>query len=80
MTNRDENEAYLTIIDSEAYAIYFPNGGSIDLKMNADDGHRRVTWLNIASTQWSDDVLFDADAHLQLNAPGPGHWVALVRR
>ncbi len=79
ITNRDDNEAYLTYIDTDSYAVYFPNGGSVDLALDTAITKGRVTWLNIENAQWSDEVMFDAGPQLQLTSPGPGHWVALVR-
>lgn len=78
-TNRDDNEAYLTHIATESYAVYFPDGGLVDLALDETVTNGRITWLSIDGAQWSDDVTFDTGPHLQLTPPGPGHWVALVR-
>ncbi len=80
LTDRDENEAYLSLIDGKQYAVYFPDGGEVRLNLGEKaSGPFTLRWLDIANSRWQEAAAPAGDT-IELKAPGKGHWVALVRR
>jgi hypothetical protein len=49
--------------------------------LDLDDGPGEVTvaWLDILETRWSVPETLEEGGPLPLEAPGRGHWIALVR-
>jgi hypothetical protein len=80
LSDRGTNEAYLTSIEGERYAVYFPNGGSVSLDLIGDSGSWAIRWLDIAESRWTNPAEFAGGTRVELRPPGQGHWVALLRR
>lgn len=73
----EPNEAYVTIASDGSAAVYFPDGGAVSVAVSGG----KVRWLDIAASAWSEPAAVAAsepEGWLALNAPGPGHWVALI--
>ena len=78
LSNRQDDEAYLTRIGGEQYAVYFTNGGEVTLRLPAAEGNWQVRWLDIDQTQWRPARTLTAGDPIALEAPGEGQWAALV--
>jgi len=78
LSERHENEAYLAYEQDRQYAVYFPQGGEVELDTGQEDILYRLRWLDIGSSEWLDDSLLTAGRKFQLEAPGSGHWLALL--
>ncbi|NLX14513.1 MAG: hypothetical protein GXY44_12785 [Phycisphaerales bacterium] len=80
LTNRAENEGYLSFIENKQYAVYFPDGGSVQLKLAEDvSGSVTIQWLDIANSRWQEVVDTTTGTNIVLKSPASGHWVALIR-
>jgi hypothetical protein len=79
LSERHENEAYLAYEQGRQYAVYFPQGGEVALDTGREDIGYRLLWLDIGSSEWSDEGLLEAGRNIQLETPGSGHWLALLR-
>ena len=79
LLNREPNEAYLTRIDGEQYAVYFPNGGSAQLNLTNVNGSFTLKWLDIASSRWNEPQTISAGQQLKLTTPSEGHWAVVIR-
>lgn len=79
LSKRHENEAYLTQIEGEAYAVYFPLGGEVMLQVPAKKEFT-VKWLNILAGRWSAESTVGGGESVALKTPGYGQWLALVRK
>ncbi len=81
LSKRAENEAYTFANPGQEYAVYFPNGGSVDLNLSkgekTDSKKVTVRWLNIAKSEWiqEKEILF-SDSRA-LSAPTEDHWIVL---
>lgn len=78
LREREENEAYLAVNPGTAYALYFPDGGSVELDLCGQDGTFEVHWIDIQSGQWGRRETLTGGDCVPLTAPGPGHWAAAV--
>jgi len=79
LARRDENEAYCLAHPAGRWAVFFPNGGDVDLDASAAaDRPLTVRWLDIAKSEWSDPVEAVSGPALRLQPLAAGYWVALV--
>jgi hypothetical protein len=79
LAQRAENEAYCLAEPGRQYAVYFPDGGSVELDVSDATGRLVVRWLDLERSQWLERREADAShGMLRLRAPGPGHWAVLV--
>lgn len=80
LLDRDENEAYLTVVADTHYAVYFPNGGDLHLDLRGTEGPFRVRWLNLEASTWGDATEQPGEQRLRLTTPGTGDWIGLVQK
>jgi hypothetical protein len=74
---RGENEAYCRALPGRAWAVYFPDGGRVRLDVGVVDAPLSLRWLDLLRARWSEGRTVGG-VPLVLEAPGAGHWVALV--
>lgn len=80
LTNREENEAYLSFIPDSQYAIYFPDGGSAGLDPGIEQERIfSLQWLDITNSKWSDEIVVRAEGTIEVTTPGRGQWIALIK-
>jgi hypothetical protein len=79
LTNRSANEAYCFADPGKEYAVFFTNGGDVNLDVQGMKGSLSVRWLNIADSKWEKEDKFENKERIRLQCPGPGYWVALVK-
>jgi hypothetical protein len=75
---RGENEAYLAAAPGRAYALYFTDGGDVQLDLRGHAGPFRVRWIEIATGAWAGEATLAGDEKTRLTAPGAGGWVAAI--
>lgn len=82
LSDREVNEAYLTCIAGEQYAVYFPDGGSVNLDLSAVKDTFAVKWLDIGNTKWQSAPQggVKGGSSIPLKTPGSGHWLALLTK
>ena len=80
LSEREPDEAYLTRVPGEAYAVYFPEGGRVELDLSAVDGTFDLRWLDADREAWSDARTVETGSAIVLEAPSEAHDVALLSR
>ncbi|MFH1966103.1 MAG: hypothetical protein ABIJ42_11265, partial [Acidobacteriota bacterium] len=78
LSNRSENEAYLSYIPRKQYAVYFPNGGSVSLDLSEAPGHHVMKWLDIERSRWAREETLEGGGTVTLSPPGTGHWAVWI--
>ncbi len=78
LADRAPNEAYLTYVSGRQYAVYFPDGGTVELDLSGATGSFEVQWLDIARSKWQGKETIQGGRRIKLQTPGKGHWVALL--
>ncbi len=78
LMDRGENEAYCAATPSEQYAVYFTDGGAVQLDLRETEGEFRLRWLNILESVWAGESVVNGGEYIDLTAPGEGQWVAVV--
>ncbi len=79
LDDRSANEAYCLAEVGRKYAVYFPDGGEVELDVSAVRGSLQVHWLDVAHSTWREPQTVAASGTLELQAPGRGHWGVLLR-
>lgn len=77
LTEREEAEAYAAAGQS-GYVVYFPNGGQVGV--NVEPGEYQLMWIDVAGRTAVPPANVPATDSLELTAPGPAHWVAVLKR
>jgi hypothetical protein len=80
LTVRDDNEAYLTYIPGEQYAVYFPDGGTVSLDLNDVQGRINLKWLDISQSIWLEEDAVDGGGQVQISTPKEGQWLAVITK
>jgi hypothetical protein len=78
LSERSSNEAYCLAKAGKQYAVYFPNGGQVNLDVSDASGSLEIRWLDIGESAWQEPQTVTADSTLELETPDKGHWTALV--
>ncbi len=78
LSQREDDEAYCLAEPGKQYAVFFPNGRSVDLDLSALPGDLRAGWFDIGKGTWAREVAIPGGAHVFLKAPGPGQWAVLI--
>lgn len=78
LMNRSSNEAYLSYIPGEQYAVYLPNGGQVELDLREVDGQFKIEWLKINANSWSKPKSVDGGKRVPLETTAGNSWVALI--
>ncbi len=77
LSGREEDEAYLSYMENEQYAVFFTGGGEVELQLPGDDRRWQVRWLDISKSQWVRPQAV-SQQRASLRAPADGQWVAIV--
>jgi len=79
LEQRKTDEAYIMADPGRAYAIYFPDGGTVSLDISAIDDEAYLRWRNPDTAEWKGDwTQHESQKRIRLEAPGNSDWVALV--
>ena len=78
---RNSNEAYCTANPGVEYALFFPDGGSVLLNVEAAKRKKlHVRWLDIRQSVWLDEEVAAPTHYLRLMTPEKkGYWAAVVK-
>jgi len=79
LSERENDEAYLTSIPGEAYVVYFPAEGKVGLDMSRELEDFTLRWLDISNSSFSDPIVVDSPGIIELITPESGSWVAIVQ-
>ncbi len=80
LTDREPNEAYCMAKPGKQYAVYFTDGGNVNLDLSNASGSWNLKWLDIRANRWLDGVTIDSDDFFPLKTPDSGQWVALLKQ
>jgi len=79
LENNDPNEAYAIGIDRQAYAVYFPDAGAVNLNLPTS-ASVTLQWLHIDRSEWGPVVTLNPDLPIMVMNEFKGESrVALIR-
>ena len=73
LSERAENEAYLTYRTNEQYIVYFADGGEVKLDLSKAKGSFKIQWLDIEKGAWLDEQSKSGGKKVSLESPGRGN-------
>lgn len=79
LSGREEDEAYAFAEPGRQYAVYFTNGGSVQLDLSDVSGEFSVQWMDILNSEWSSATVLQGGQLRSLEAPGQGPWAVLLK-
>jgi hypothetical protein len=80
LLHREQNEAFASAVHGSSYAVYFTNGGRVELDLTAAPGRFALAWVDIASGQVVQELEVSGGDTLLLDTPDTGHWLALLTK
>ena len=78
LSNRENNEAYVTTEAGRSYALYFTDGGSVGLDLEHASGPFDVHWIDLTTGDWGKRETIQGGKVATVNAPSKGGWVAAI--
>jgi hypothetical protein len=81
LSQRSENEAYCLAESGRQFAVFFTGEGDRSVRLDVSSVKDEVSlcWLNIAQARWLVKRLVPPDPECLLQAPGDGHWAAVLQ-
>ena len=78
LESRNPGEAYCRASIGKEYALYFPDGGTVEIDLSGLNGKPTLVWLDVLKSEWSEEEIL-AKKTIRIIAPSEGHWIALIR-
>ncbi|MFH1966102.1 MAG: hypothetical protein ABIJ42_11260 [Acidobacteriota bacterium] len=78
LSDRNPNEAYCLANPGKKYAVYFPDGGEVELDISQLKGPGSIRWLEISVCRWGEWQELKPARSVTMRPPGPGAWAALL--
>lgn len=79
LSNRGSGEAYCIAERGKQYAVYFSNGGSVNIDLSGSSGELEKRWLNIEKSEWGGTATITGGGTHTLNSPSAGQWAVLIK-
>jgi hypothetical protein len=80
LSDREENEAYLTTKTGEVYMVFFPDEGEVGLDLTEYDEDFTLKWMNVRKGEWVSEESIEGAEMVNLKTPGAQEWVAVLIR
>lgn len=79
LTEREENEAYVTANTGQVYVVFFTNGGEVALDLNTHNKNFNLKWMEVRTGEWKKgNILIEGGEKIRLKTPGKNEWVAVI--
>ncbi len=78
LSEREENEAYLTAAEGTKYVILFPKGGTVKLDLNKYQKKFTGKWISIKSGEWGKQFSVSGGDKAEVAAPDSTGWFAVL--
>ncbi|MBD3276217.1 MAG: hypothetical protein GF372_12950, partial [Candidatus Marinimicrobia bacterium] len=70
-----------TYMPGKEYALYFPEGGSIQLDLTDANGQFTIQWLHIEKSEWTNKEKITAGTIVTLEVPAQGkNWAVVIKK
>jgi hypothetical protein len=80
LSERVPNEAYCLAEPGRQCAVFFTGDGdgSVRIELAPSECPLQLRWLDIAASRWGQETAISGRGDCILQAPGSGHWVAVL--
>jgi hypothetical protein len=77
---REQGEAFCRAIPDREYAIFFPNGGEVEIDINDKLKEISIEWLDIMKSEWTQDGnIRRQGSKVLVKSPGTANWLAHIK-
>ncbi len=80
LSEREENEAYLTSKSGETYVLFFADGGEVGLDLSEFDNDFSLKWFEVRTGKTIFESIIEGGKIVNLKAPDTLEWVAVLIR
>lgn len=80
LSDREANEAYIAADPGVKYALYFTEGGSVQLDLKGYEYDFDLKWIDIETGDWGPEKKVRGGTQVQINPPSKSHWAAALIR
>ena len=80
LSHRGPNAAYLAAAPGRMYALFFTDGGEVELDLSPHPGAFDLRWIDIAKGEPAGAARIAGGGRTRIAAPGPGFWAAAIVR
>ncbi|NOY97535.1 MAG: hypothetical protein GXO81_14420, partial [Chlorobi bacterium] len=78
LSERGEDEAYLTAKKGGKYVLLFPEGGSVKIDLSKYDKDFTCKWVSIKSGEWGGQFPVTGGANVEISTPDSSGWFAVL--
>ncbi len=78
LSERGEDEAYLTAAEGSKYVLLFPEGGSVKIDLSKYDKDFTCKWVSIKSGEWGGQSPVTGGADVEISTPDSSGWFAVL--
>ena len=80
LSEREENEAYLTSKPGEVYVVFLTNGGEVGLDLSSAKSTFTITWFDVRKGKSLSESKIEGGKIAELKVPGELEWVAILKK
>jgi hypothetical protein len=80
LTDYEDSKVFLSADPGRAYALFFLEGGSVNLNLAGCKGNFRLKWINVLTGRWGEENKIVGGRKITISAPDSGIWIATIVR
>jgi hypothetical protein len=80
LSEREENEAYLTAKEGINYMLYFPKSGNVKIDLSSYMGEFSGKWISVSSGEWGDSHSLDGGKNVDILTPDDSGWFLVIKK
>lgn len=78
LSDRDDNEAFLSAKEGENYVVLFPKGGSVKIDLSNYQKEFTGKWISIQSGAWGEKFRVKGGADVEIATPDTTGWFVVL--
>jgi hypothetical protein len=78
LSEREDNEAYLTALVGEKYVILFPKGGAVKIDLKNYGEKFSGKWVSIKTGKWGEQFSVTGGVDVEISTPDATGWFAVL--
>lgn len=80
LSEREENEAYLTAKEGIHYILYFPKGGNVKLDLSQYMDEFSGKWISVSSGEWGESYSLKGGSEVGITTPDDSGWFLVIKK
>ena len=80
LSDRQENEAFITVKPGEVYVVFFPDEGEVNVDLSKTDSGFSLKWMEVRKGEWAAEEAISGGDWVKLKTPGEQEWVAVLEK